>query len=276
MSDADADGEASTQVARFRERYAAGAPFREDRGLAPELGLEASPVLSALATAIARGGDLSGPEHHEALAMVTLLGRRAGNLGATPTAALTLVPALAHALGPGGASLADGPLTALCMEGYVAGREERIREEAVQIARDAAPLGMLAERCAGLFLGGQLTAEAIAELVDRLGSLMLRSDAAAAVVDVGRLRSPDRERAAEVVAADGTARMLGARCVFVGLEPWLAELGPDALDRDLLLREPDLASGLRHALDLAGISLRAQRTLPGRLRAFLARGRHAR
>ena len=98
------DGEA---LSRFRTRYLELAPFREDREAAEGIVGEAGSVIDALLVGFAAAGaDLEDPAHGEGLAMSTLLGRRAGELGVTPTAVLAAWtdvpsnPVIAGAAGP--------------------------------------------------------------------------------------------------------------------------------------------------------------------------------
>jgi hypothetical protein len=242
-------------VERFRARYARGAPFREDRLLAKELGWEARPVLEALRAAL-RDVDPTSIAHHEGLALLTLLGRRAGRLGATPTAALGIVPALFTALGRQPTERELTALQALSLEGYVAGREERLVEEAARAAMEATPIVEVAPRCIAAFFAGLHEPEALGEIVERLGSLALRTDAAAVVVDVSRLLDPTPERAAEVLGADAAARMLGATCVFAGIGPWLEAARRTGVDERLIVSEPDFPSALKRALAAAGLAIR--------------------
>jgi len=261
-------------LAELQRLYAATTPFRQDRELAPELALEARPAVESLLLA-AEAPPEDRPrvlDHHEGLAMVTLLGRRAGNLGATPTAVLGLVRSLGDSFAVVDLALGEGmmrDLAALCVEGYVAGREERAGERAAEVAARGELLTRVVEGCVLLTLGGEHPTEQLEELVDAFGRRLLDADAKSGLVDMTRLTDPTPDRAAEVFAAHGAARMLGAQCVFVGAtDEWMEAAAQGRVDVELILREPTFEEGLRHALRLAGWELRRTSRLPEPLRSI--------
>ena len=261
----------------FSERLARTSPYRIDRELAQELSVEARPAISSLlVVADCDASDRIGVlDHHEGLALVTLLGRRAGVLGATPTAAVSIVPALFDSFAFAGAELPSDlqhDLATLCVEGYVAGREEHLVERHETALADAQCAATIAQGCALLTLAGDLSAEALEQAVDRFGRRMLKADTKAAVVDMSRLERPAPDRAAEVFGADAAARMLGARCIFTGVtDAWLDAAREGRVSIDLLTVEPNLDAALAHALRLAGWELRRVSSIPGAFRALLRR-----
>jgi hypothetical protein len=253
--------------------YLRSASFVQDRACAAELAREAGPIVDSLLRSFARGvpDDASDHEHHEALAMTVLLGRRAGALGVTPTAMLAIVPALGEALASVGAPL-GGKLTAvlgaLALEGYVAAREERLVEVAAATAADAQPILKLAPRCLALVLSGEHEPERVRDVVETFGRALFKADALACVVDLTGLRGPSPQLAAEVFAADVGARMLGALCVFCGASPaWLEAATSARVPLEVLTIEPSFEAALARALEVAGYSLKPE----GRLRAFFKR-----
>ncbi len=207
--------------------------------------------------------------------MVTLLGRRAGALGATPTAAIHLVPAIVHALEESGRAVPRDlvrPLTAMCFEGYVAAREEALQEAQAAATVDNAAIIRVVPRCLALVLSGEQDAEVLSEIVERLGRKMLKVDAAAAIVDISRLEGPNEERAAEVFGAHGAARMLGATCIFAGApHGWLDAAREARVDLDVLTLEPTFNDALSRALPLCGYELKSTSWLPGPLEKLLKR-----
>lgn len=274
------DGTQRDRVERILEglerRYATTTPYRQDRELAPELALEARPVVESLLIAAEADPHERARvlDHHEGLAMVTLLGRRAGMLGATPTAALGLVRALFASFEEVGcpvpAELYDD-LVALCMEGFVAGREERLLDRTETVASEAQPIVRIADRVLLLFLCGTHPAERIEQVVDRFGRVMLQLEARAGLVDLSRLSDPTPDRAAEVFAAHSAARMLGADCIFTGVsDAWLGAAKEGRVDTELLAIEPSFEDALRRALAIGGWELRRTSWLPSPLR-FLKR-----
>jgi hypothetical protein len=252
----------------FRRHYAERAPFAEDRALADELAVEAEPAIEALVFASAEAGitDPSSIEHHEGLALVTLLGRRAAARGATPTAAMALVPALEAGFREAGHELSEAlveALMTLAMEGYCAGREDALKEDVADEAVEAVGIVRVVPRGLALVLAGQHEPEVLGEVVERFGRALLKEDAKACIIDIEKLADPTRERAAEVLGAHATARMLGAVCIFSGVsEAWL-ESGREArVDLDLLTIEPTFEAALRRMLPLCGLELRRTSWLP--------------
>lgn len=274
-----AEGQVADRVGRIvagvEERYAASAPYRQDRELAAELALEARPAVECLVAAVGSepAERASVLDHHEALAMVTLLGRRAGILGATPTAMVGLMRSIFLAFAEEGTPLPEEQhheLVALALEGFVAGREERLVDEGATRSADAQVIVRVADKCLVLFLAGELSAEMLERTVDRFGREMLKADASAALVDFSRLRDPGPGGAAEVFGAHATARMLGGQCVFVGAsEEWLAAAKEGRVDLDMVHLAPTFEEGLRQALGIAGWELRRISWLPGPLRTLL-------
>ena len=275
MDAAGGDERIARVLRAFTARYVAATPYRQDRELAGELAIEARPAVESLLVAAAaepaeRARVL---DHHEGLALVTLLGRRAGVLGATPTAAIGVVRALFGAFEETGDPLPrdlEPDLTTLCVEGYVAGREERLVDTRTRESADAQAVVHVAQGCVLLFLAGDHTAEMLERIVDRFAREMLKSDARAGLVDLTRLDHPEPDKASEVFGADAAARMLGARCIFVGVtDAWREAARVARVETSLLTIEPTFADALRHALSLAGWELRPISKNP--LRALLRR-----
>lgn len=262
-------------LAAFEARYVEGAPFREDRRIAGELAIETRPVIESLLAALSGEGPIDVPslEHHEALAMVTLLGRRAAALGATPTALVGLVPALIAGFEAVGRPIPEhlhDPMRFVAFEGYVAGHDERLVQEGYVRAADAVPIVRVAPRCLALLVAGRHEAELLAEIVDRFGRELLAADAKAGIVDLAKLEDPSPDCAAEVFGADAAARMLGATCVFSGVsEPWLEAARRARVPVELLTIEPDFGEALRRALSLCGLEIRRTSWLPGPIRTLL-------
>ncbi|MEM9191445.1 MAG: hypothetical protein AAGF12_19895 [Myxococcota bacterium] len=252
----------------FHARYVAGAPFVQDRTLADELTLEAQPIIDALLFAQAEGA--AGLDHHrEALAMITLLGRRAAMLGATPTAGLALVPALGAGFESAGRPLPPkmiDSLTSMCVEGYVAGRDDLTEAAMQRSAVDACSGVEIAPRLLALVLAGEPAPEVVAEVGERFGRQLHKRDAAGCIVDLSGLR-PTPPVAVEAFAIDESARMLGAHCIFVGVgEAWEAAAAEARVGRDLIRTEPTFADALRTLLPLVGLELRATSWLPEPIR----------
>ncbi|MDH5493166.1 MAG: hypothetical protein OEY14_14520 [Myxococcales bacterium] len=260
---ADPEVELEEVLRRFGDAYVAGAPFREDARLREELQAEMRPVAEAFLRRCPslEEPDLGGLEYREGLAMLTLLGRRAGRLGATPTATLAIVPALLEAISsvrvaPLPAAFRD-PMLATCVEGFAAGTEERLRAEAEVQLLKAQPMVRIAPRCHALFLRGRLEPERISERVDEFGRLLLGQNGAGCVIDILGLEGASRERALAVFGAHGTARMLGAQAFFSGVsEPWAMQLRGLGAAGEMISIERDFDAALARALEVSGLHLR--------------------
>jgi len=270
--------ELSQALEGFRESYVAGCPFLQDRDLAPGLSEEARPVIEALAMGIVDGpgGDPELTEHHEALAMVTLLGRRAGALGVTPTAAMAIAGAMGAGLARIGLTVSEklgGALATLSVEGYVAGREDALREQHEAASVENVVTLAIVPRVFALILCGDHEPEAIAEIVEGFGRRLLKGDAVAAIVDISGLTEATEEGAVEVFAAHSTARMLGVTCLFVGVsDSWLEAAKEKRVELDLVRIEETFEDALRAALPLSGWKLESTSWLPGPLKRVLKRG----
>ena len=261
----------------FSERLALSSPYRTDRELARELSVEARPAISSLLVVADCEADERDRalDHHEGLALVTLLGRRAGVLGATPTAAVSIVPTLFESFALAGAPLPSDlahDLATLCVEGYVAGREERLVEDHEVAMAEAQCAATITQGVALLTLSGDLSAESLERTVDRFARSMLKADTKAAIVDMTRLEGAAPDRAAEVFGADAATRMLGVCCIFTGVsDAWLDAAREGRAAIDLITIEPTFDAALTHALRLAGWELRRVSSIPSALRALLRR-----
>jgi hypothetical protein len=80
---------------------------------------------------------------------------------------------------------------------------------------------------------------------------MLDADASVAIVDVSQLDEPNRERARAMFAAEEIARMLGATCIFSGVDARWRRAAEDAhVNLDQIRIVPTLAEAIdaAHAL----------------------------
>jgi hypothetical protein len=256
----------------FREAYQAHVPFREDRALTDELCAEASPVLDALAQAVI--GELTHEEAHEALALVSLLCRRAGLRGATPSAAQALLRALSKALSSAGFALAE-PLAVrvemLGFEGYCGGRDERQVRESAALLRHSQVQCMLAPRCAVAFLSGSHEPDQLSLVLDELGKLALHHDALVCLVDVSRLQLEHEEVARALFDGLSTLASLGTTpMVFAArgqLDAHLEKFSPAVPGMQCF---GDFNEAITAALAEAGHELKPRRRWP---RDLFSRGR---
>jgi hypothetical protein len=205
----------------FEQAYAAAVPFREDGALGADLTTEVRPVLEALADI--QGAD--GEPRHEAYALLTLLGRRAGVLGATPSAALGLLAALLEGLASVGHRVAPGERDQLAMvllEGYCVGRDERVTRGLKRANTDGQVWLRLAPRCYAGFLAGAVEADAAEQVLDAWARALLQHDARSCVLDVTRVQADHPEPPARpVVSFCHTAFSLGVGVHLVRPHPEL-------------------------------------------------------
>lgn len=263
--------DAEAVASRFGQRFAAGAALARDRELADALAVEARPIAEALLEASATTVDPRAPELREALALTSLLGRRAAALGATPTAALAIAPCLIAASEREDLDALIEPLRAVCLEGYVAAREDALREDGARRAADAISVVTLAPGCVAVLVSGDQDADEIERVFEELGRRLLDGGARACLVSCAGLREPDRERARQLFAVHATCTMLGVECTYAGVPDGWREAAREAgLDLSYVRFEPDFASGMRAALFACGLELRARAGIGDVLRRFVA------
>jgi hypothetical protein len=245
--------DANAAIARFRAKLDAVKP---PTGGLPATVIETEvlpvlPLLAELSIDERVGEDFESFSFREALTVLTLFGRRLALLDLTPTAAVAVVEAALEAA----RNIDDPPTRAFdsharvaALEGFVRGREERVDENASVLARASVrPLRVDSEIFA-LVVSGVHEPEALSDFVDALGRAVLDADASIAVVDLSQLGEPNRDRARAIFAADEVLRMLGARCIFSGVdERWEAAATEAHVELSLL----DVVRRFSDALDEA-------------------------
>lgn len=256
----------------FERVYRSGVPFQEDAILGADLIHEVAPVLETLARAAGTFGAEAGPtvdprgqsSCHEGYALLTLLGRRAGLLGATPTAAFVVLRAIVSALTGAGvqlsASLRD-ELNMVLLEGYCAGRDERVSAELrASVARNQVSV-LLAPRCRFVALAGPFEVEALEQVLDEAAREFLRDDGVSCLLDVSRLDCQPPVRSARALLEFCLAcRAVGGSVVLVGLQPELArELHELGLSERVAQLAETFGQGLTQALAHAGQEVRPLR-----------------
>jgi hypothetical protein len=268
---------AERALARFREAAASSLPLRGE--VADELAAEARPALHALlfATATDQSENPESLEHHETLAMVTLLARRLALLGGTPTAALRLAPALLESVRAEGWAVPprlDSALTTVAVEGFVRGREERLGLDAARDVIGRIPVVLLAERCLAVFPRGHYESEQLEAAMEELGRRLFREEHRVCLVVLEGLTQVATGTARALLSIDETARTLGAVAIFAGMTDEFreaAERGGLTLEHLHLTADP--AEGLRRALSVAGYAVRRVSWLPAPIREWFAQGR---
>lgn len=247
-----------------------------------ELVVEARPAVHAVLFAVGsdRAGDTNSLEHHESLAMLTLLGRKVALLGGTPSAALCVVPALCDAFEscevrvPAGVNAA---LNSVLMEGFVRGREEAVDERHRRSLAKATGALRVCEGVLLLRFVGRLDPDAIVAVGEDFARRLFSTEAVSCVVDVSSLEGTTSRHARAVFAIDEAARMLGVRCIFSGFDERWAETLADVDPRDaegsrrlLVERVEPFADALHTALSAADYRLQRGSWLPASIRSLLS------
>lgn len=246
---------------RFEARYRAGVLFDVDRQLAADMRAEARPAVDALVHALTTGttSDRESLGHHESLALVTLLARRAAVLGATPSGADRVVRSLRQAFAdidcPVPAEAIDA-LSLASLEGYVRGRDELAHEAAQAEAAQSLVTITLAPGLLVLRMYGAHESEQIESVVEEFARDLHRENAVVAIIDCSGLLKAGRRRAAALLAVDESARMLGVHCVFAGVSAeWKTAFLEAGADDALLDIEERYEDGLKVALGHLGWTL---------------------
>jgi len=237
---------------RWRRAHEAACAFAPDREAVAVIHLESSAVVEAALAVAGRGApgaslDLSDFAQRELVQLVVARAHRMAAIGMTPAAAVAYVPALAEALGERFLPRLEG-LVPVVVESYVRGLAEQQVTRAQEMLAEQTPVVALAPGVVACFLTGDPEAERVTRVVERLEQAALRSDAKVILVDLGHLALDDPDRLRAALTADEGARMLGAACVFTGVdtrvEKALREAGV-AMER--LTTAPTVAEALDRA-----------------------------
>lgn len=266
-----------TALGLFARELSCSLPFREDAALLSALLIDVPAALSALRAGYSVSADpCTGAAHgalSEGFALFNLLCRRAGLLGATPTACLALARAAIAALKSEGLALTGACLDDLAMvavEGFSAGRDE-LRERALRtIAGESQVLTPLAPRCYALFLAGSLLPEQLERVLEDWARQLFRAEARGVLLDISRLDEAGEDAARALVAFASTLSGLGATLALYEpsdrFDAWFQRLELDARG---VRQCADPGVALARALTAAGYELRAR----GRLGELLDRVR---
>jgi hypothetical protein len=243
--------DANAAIARFRAQLEVARP---PTGGVPDevIETEVAPVLPLLAELPIEdraGEDFESFRFREALTVMTLLGRRLALLDLTPTAAVAVVEATLDATRAEGEPPTpsfDRYARVAVLEGFVRGREERVEASAASRASHRVRPLRIDDDVFALVVSGVHEPETLGEYVDALGRAMLDADASVGIVDLSQLGEPSRDRARAVFAADEVVRMLGARCIFSGVDArWTAAAHDAHVDLSLLEVSPAFAHALQ-------------------------------
>jgi hypothetical protein len=197
-------------------------------------------------------------------------------LGITPSAAVAALGAAIEALQLAHVAVSAewrAQLLMVVMEGYSAGRDERVTAALKQAAVQGQVSFLLAPRCHVGFLAGPLEPEGVESVLEELARSLLRSNAQSSVLDLSRLQGPLAEATARaLVGYCLSARALGASVILSGAAPeLLALLARFDLAAAGATVAGSFAEALRAALDRAGHTIGRPR--PRWIRALLALAR---
>ncbi len=161
--------------------------------------------------------DLSAFAHREIVQLVVARAQHMLRVGVTPAAAAAFVPSLAEAMGERFPRRFGGLLHVI-VETYVRGVTERALAVGQEVLAAQTPVVRLAPGVVACFLLGDPEVERVERVVERLEQEALKAEARVMLVDVSHLSLDDPGRLRAVLAADVGARMLGARCIFTGVD----------------------------------------------------------
>ncbi len=268
FDDTEADRAAERIAQRLRES-SARLPLRP--AFVESLAIESQPAVHALLFAVStdKAEDPNSLEHHETTAMVALLGRAFAMEGATPTAAHGVVPSLLGAFRAEGfavPSSLDEPLSVVFLEGFVRGREERLRHDLEKRLLDHVVLRTVFPRVGLLFLQGGYESDGLSARLETLARQAFSAELASVVVDLELTEQATEDASGAILHFAELVASVGIRVVFHGTSSAsLAEqAGAEA--------RSNLPDALSHALTFAGLRVRGEHALVRPLRA-LFRGR---
>jgi hypothetical protein len=160
----------------------------------------------------------------------------------------------------------------VCVEGYVAAREEALEADAARRVADAIAIIEPAAGCMCVIVRGVQEASELERVFDELGRELLERDARSCLVDVGGLRGPDPESARQLFAIHATCTMLGVRCIFTRVSDACRRAASEAgIDVGDVRIEAELTSGLRDALSAVGVDLKVRAGIGEVLRRIVGR-----
>lgn len=238
-----------------------------------EIAAEVRPVLPLLGELPAHeraGGDFESFQFRECFTVLTLLGRRLALLDLTAASVVEITDLALRSIDPPGAPATESfrqRATMATVEGFVMGREERVALDAEE--RALAPIRPMRvdDSTYALLITGVHDPSALTEVVERLGRSMLDADASIAIVDLTQLGQPNSERARAIFAAEEVTRMLGAKCIFSGVDPrWRRAAAEGRIHLDELHVVPTFAAALAAAAESRASGNPKWRVLIDRLR----------
>ncbi len=233
---------------------------------------EVRPFVEAARRAEATSGDSAA--WGEARSLAWLFAYRMGDQGTAPLAVSAAVSAWRDVVGTDWARDAADEATALLLDGYARGREDRARTDAQRALAEALPATAVAPGAVLVVAAGPLDPDGARALADRASAVMLRADARAALLDVGGLTAPTPAVLSELWAVVSAARMLGVRMVVSGESEALSTAMEGApLPEAATLRAPGLAAGVELLLREASAASRGSRGFTAWLRGLLPGGR---
>lgn len=227
------------------------------------LGHEVEPLLEALAFAIeAAGANPLAFEYRDAFGMAAHLGHRAALWRITPTAQLVCIDAIMaglEAIGRVPTREIEQALRAVVFEGYCAAIEERTRDDVARRAASELRPTRIAPRCWAVFVAGEQMADPLRVALDGACRTMLDADACACLVHL--VSAPSEELVSEVFTFDSTARMIGVEAVFCGVDERWRAAAEGRVDLSRIIHYEAFEEGLQHALQVAGVKIRAAGSL---------------
>jgi anti-anti-sigma regulatory factor len=213
----------------------------------------------------------------EARSLVYLFAHRLADQGYTPLALSSALTVWRDASRRDLARPHADEVQALLLDGFARGREDATRSALQRHLGAHLPVARLVPGVVLAVAAGPLDAENARALADRAGTLLLRDEGRAAVLDLSGLDDPEPAVLAALWALVSSAQMLGAAVVTVGH----AVLVRAALAEGTLHEAPHavvdtLPEAVACALDLVGLRLAPAQTLRRWIQQALRGGRSPR
>jgi rsbT co-antagonist protein RsbR len=214
-----ADPRVAEIAERWRRAHERACPFASDRSAVPTVHEESDAIVEAALAQLDAGDapDLSAFAQRELVQLVVARAQRMAQIGMTPSAVAAYIPALAEAMGDRFPDRFAG-LLHVVIETYVRAVSERATARSQEVLAEQTPVVRLGAGVVACFLVGDPEPERVERVVERLEQEALKASARILVVDLAHLSLDDPERLRAALSADVGARMLGARCVFTGVD----------------------------------------------------------
>ncbi len=252
----------------------AARPFQDALHPLDALLAETEPFVECAARALRDIEPERSSSWREARSFAWLLAYRLGDQGWPGPVVAAIVPAWRDAVGTPWSRTAGDEISALMLEGFARGREDRTRTEAQKALAAALPVAEIAPGVVVIVAAGLLDADGATALASRASAFLLRRDARAALLDIEGLVQPTSAVLAELWSIASSARMLGVRMVVSGVAGIVGEIVKQShLHDEGEERFATLAQGMEALLNHAGVVMGGPRGFGAWVRGLVQRKR---